>query len=189
MLLVAAAREELGELAGAVVGVGPVVAAVGAARFLAEQRPEAVLMIGTAGAYPGGPAIGRVVQGRRVGLSSGVAAMGLGYVPRPPEPIPCHAGLLEPLDLPSADILTSAAVTTDLTLADRLSDGWQVEHLEAYAVARACQEAGIPFAVVLGIANRVGPQAHAQWLSHRDEAQAAARAAVAPLLGAGPGEG
>jgi 3-methyl-2-oxobutanoate hydroxymethyltransferase len=49
------------------------------------------------------------------------------------------------------------------------------------ADALACQEAGVPFLAVLGIANEVGPQAHAQWRAHRAEAEAAARRAVGVL--------
>ena len=57
------------------------------------------------------------------------------------------------------------------------------EHLEAIGVALACKERGIPFVAVLGISNTVGADAHVQWLTHRDEAQQAARRAVLPLLG------
>ena len=57
-----------------------------------------------------------------------------------------------------------------------------MEHLEAYGVAIACQHAGIAFTAVIGISNFVGPDAHAQWLTHRDAAQEAARQAVRPLL-------
>lgn len=183
MLVLAAAREELGPLAGEVVGVGPVVAAATAARILAERRPAAVAMVGTAGAYPGGPPIGQAIASSRLGLSWGVAAMGLGYVPRAPAPIDGDPALLERLEVPRHSVLTVGAVTTDGTLATRLSDGWTVEHLEAYAVAHACQAAGIPFVACLGIANDVGPDAHVQWLTHRDAAQNAARAAIASLLG------
>jgi nucleoside phosphorylase len=79
-------------------------------------------------------------------------------------------------------VLTTGAVTTDLTLARRLCDGYTVEHLEAFGVAIACQNAGIPFVAVLGISNAVGPEAHGQWLTNRDAAQDAARAVVRPLL-------
>ncbi len=182
MLVVAAAREELGSLPGEVVGVGPVVAAATAARILAARQPSRVVMVGTAGAYPGGPPIGQAVVSRRLGMSYGVAAMGLGYVPRPPAAIDGDADLLERIDAPKHDVLTVGAVTTDITLARRLSDGWTVEHLEAFAVAYACQAAGIPFVACLGIANDVGPDAHVQWLSHRDEAQHAARDAIRGLL-------
>jgi len=182
MLVLAAAREELGELAGEVVGVGPIPAATRAAVLLERLHPRAVLLIGTAGAYPGGPAIGTAIAARRVGLSYGVAAMGLGYVPRPPPAIDGDATLLDQTGLARHDVLTTGAITTDPALARRFGDGWTVEHLEAYSVACACQQAQIPFVAVLGIANWVGPDAHAEWLIHREEAQAAARAVAARLL-------
>lgn len=178
ILLVAAAPQELGDLRGEVLGVGPVVAAAAMARILAPNPPQGVVMVGTAGAYPGGPPVGTVVKARRVGLADGAAASGLGYTPRPPPPIPADPRLLARLDAELADVLTVGAVTTDLTLAGRLSDGWQVEHLEAYGAAWACAAAGVPFVAVLGIANDVGPAAHAQWLTHRNAAQDAARAVV-----------
>lgn len=183
MMVVAAAAEELGSLEGHVVGVGPVVAGVRAAAIFAEHRPSAVVLIGTAGVYPGGTsAIGQAIAARSLGLSWGVAALGLGYVPRPPGPLDSDPELLAALDLPKHDVLTAGAITTDPELVARLADGWTVEHLEAYAVAYACHQANIPFCAVLGIANVVGPEAHSQWLTHRDAAQRAAREAIAPLL-------
>lgn len=182
MLLVAAARQELGELQGEVVGVGPVVAAARAARILEQKRPNRVVMIGTAGAYPGGPPIGQAISAARVGLSYGVASLGLGYVPRAPQPLDSDPEMLSILGLPRHDVLTVGAVTTDPALAQRLADGWSVEHLEAFAVALACREARIPFIAVLGIANDVGIDAHVQWLTHRDSAQQATRDAIQPLL-------
>ncbi len=184
MLVLAAAREELGDLPGEVVGVGPVAAAAQAAVLLERLQPAGVVLIGTAGAYDGGPPIGIAVAGRRVGLTWGIAAMGLGYVPRPPPAIDADPALLDRLAVPRHDVLTTGAITTDPTLARRFADGWTVEHLEAFSVAWACQQAGIPFVAVLGISNKVGPEAHAEWLTHRDEAQAAARAAVADLCAA-----
>jgi nucleoside phosphorylase len=182
MLVLAAARQELGPIEGEVVGVGPVVAAARAAAILARRMPKGVVLVGTAGAYPGGPPVGAAVASARLGLSYGVAAMGLGYVPRAPEPIAGDSGMLARLDCAKHAVLTVGAITTDATLARRLSDGWTVEHLEAFAVAFACQELGIPFVACLGIANDVGPDAHVQWLTHRDAAQAAARQAARALL-------
>lgn len=182
MLLVAAAAEELGDLDGEVVGVGPVVAAARAATLLATRRPDFVVMLGTGGSYEGGPAIGEAIASSRVGLSYGVAAMGLGYVPRPPAPVVADESLLQRLDVPRHAVLTTGAITTDHTLAERIADGYTVEHLEAFGVALACHQAGVPFVAVLGISNEVGADAHTQWLTHRDEAQQAARRAIAPLL-------
>jgi nucleoside phosphorylase len=181
-LVVAAAREELGELEGEVLGVGPIVAAVRTAAVIARRRPARVVLIGTGGAYVGGPPVGTAVAASRLGWSYGVAALGLGYVPRPPAPIEPDPELLAALDLPRHAVLTTGAVTTDPDLAQRLADGWSVEHLEAFGVALACREAQVPFVAVLGVSNRVGPDAHVEWLTHRDAAQDAARLAIAPLL-------
>jgi len=186
LVVVSAVREELGSLAGEIVGVGPLVAAVGAARLLARRdRPSAVVLIGTGGAYAGGPPIGTVVASSRLGWSSGIDALGLGYTPGAPPAIDADADLLRVLDLPRVPVLTTAAVTTDPALARTLGADWAVEHLESYGVALACRDAAVPFAAVLGIANEVGPDAHAQWLRHRDAAQHAAQAAVAAVLARG----
>ncbi len=182
ILLVAAAPQELGDLPGEVLGVGPVIAGVTMARVLADKQPDGVVLIGTAGSYPGGPPIRTVVKARRLGLADGVAAMGLGYTPRPPVPLPADPRLYSRVSAMGADVLTVGAVTTDMTLAGRLSDGWQVEHLEAYSAACACAAADVPFLAVLGIANFVGPQAHGQWLTHRNASQDAARDAVRDWL-------
>ena len=56
------------------------------------------------------------------------------------------------------------------------------ENLEVFAVARAAEARRIPFAAVLGIANRVGPTAHAEWQEHNASASASACAAVVEFL-------
>ena len=83
-------------------------------------------------------------------------------------PFPTHAGQLA---LP--------ADTVEVWQASLEAPPVSVEHLEAYGVAFACRESGVPFVVVLGISNVVGPDAHIQWLTHRDAAQDAARVAIA----------
>lgn len=184
VLLVAAVTEELGHLDGAPLGVGPVVAAARMATLIEQRQPSAVVMIGTAGAYANsGLEVGQAVVARRCGLSHGVAAMGLGYVPRPPSTVECAAELIDRMpELVRADVLTVGAVTTDTVLAGRLSDGWQVEHMETFGAACACAQRSVPFVAVLGIANDVGPQAHSQWLVNRTVAQDVARDAVAGWL-------
>lgn len=182
LLVLAAVREELADLEGEIVGIGPVVAAARAAALLETRRPTHVVLVGSAGAYEGGPAVGTAIAARRMGLSWGVATLGLGYVPGAPPVLAGDPDLLATVAAPAADVLTVGAITTDPALAGRLSDGWSVEHMETYAVATACHHAGIPFLAVLGIANQVGPDAHVQWLTHRDEAQDAARRAVRSLL-------
>ena len=181
ILYVAAVSEELGDLPGESLGVGALVAGVQMARLLSELRPRGVIMVGTGGAYEGSVPIGSACVARRVGYTSSAARMGLGYTPRPPDPVLCEQSLVEESGLPVVDVLTVSAITTDRLLGQRLADGWQVEHLEAFGAAWACAQAQVPFALVLGISNEVGPEAHVQWLTHRDAAQDAARLAVSPL--------
>lgn len=183
-LFLAAVREELGSLPGEVVGVGPVPAAARAAALVATLRPARVVLVGTAGAYGEALELGRPIAASSLGWSSGVAALGLGYVPRPPAPLAADPAMLAALGLPRHPVLTTAAITTDPELAERLGEGWAAEHLEAYGVARACADLGVPFAAVLGISNRVGPRAHDEWLAWRERAQDAARAAAAALADA-----
>lgn len=178
----AAVSAELGAVPGVALGVGPIAAAVATASWLARQRPDAVVLIGTAGSYRGGPPIGSVVAGSVLGMASTAATLGLGYVPMAPPPLEADPALLAAADVPRAPVLTVVAITTDPGLADRHAAHWQVEHMETFAVAHACAAAGVPFVALLGISNHVGPDAHDEWLAHRDAAQAAAQAAALRLL-------
>jgi hypothetical protein len=49
-------------------------------------------------------------------------------------------------------------------------------------VARAAAAAGLPFAAVLGVANRVGPQGHEEWQRHHRAASRAACQLIAQFL-------
>src|SRR5689334_8201261 len=75
-----------GRLALGTVGVGPVEAAVGAAAAIAAARPERVIFVGTAGAYPRGratAAIRTVAVASELHLVSTAALRGDGYLPEP----------------------------------------------------------------------------------------------------------
>lgn len=182
--LCAAVDEELGPLPGVGLGVGPVTAGSAAARWLATEKPDAVLLIGTAGAYAGGPEIGTLVAAGALGLGDSAAAIGLAYVPRAPGELAANLAILAESGLPVARVLTLAAITTDPTLAALHAANWEVEHMEAYAVALACAAAGVPFAAILGITNRVGPEAHAQWRANRERVQRAVQNVAARVLAA-----
>lgn len=173
-MIVAAVREELGGLVGQALGVGLLAAAVTMAEILARSRPSSVVLVGTAGAYVDGPAVGAVITARRVGLASGTATLGLGYLPVAPpviEVVPARG-------LTVADVLCCLAITTDPELALRHATKWPVEHMEAYGVALACMRAGVPLTIVLGITNEVGPDAHAQWQRNRGRMQGLAAEAA-----------
>ena len=182
--LVCATQEEIGPFPGIELGLGSVEVAARLAAHLAHNRPEAVLIVGTAGSLPNGPPVGSVVAAKRMGYSPGVAAMGLGYVPNPPQPNFCDPTHILSISQPQVGVLTVGAVTTDSVLVDRVSDGWEIEQMEAYGAAMACQLAKVPFAAVYGIANKCGPDAHAQWLANVAQAREAACAAIEGLAGA-----
>lgn len=192
MLCLTAIPSELGALSGFAVGVGPVRAAAGAARILATTKSDGIVLIGTAGTYVGHPP-GTVVVASEVGLDPDISRLGLGYVPLAPAALPCDPALVaavRPYVHATARVLTVSAIATDPELVASRARDAELEHMEAWAVAWACAEAGVPFVAVLGVSNAVGPTAHAEWLAHRATAEGAARDAVArawPTLVRRPG--
>jgi nucleoside phosphorylase len=182
-LLVAAYAPELGARAGRAVGVGLIAAAAGMERALAEERPARVILVGTAGALPGsGLAIGSIVVVARAEL-----------IVRPGEYVPGILSTVADADATlaaecartlGAPLVTAASgigITSSDDEARRLAATAQVEHLESFAVLAVARHR-VPATAVLAIANGVGANAHAEWLAHRERAEAAAMAAVAKLI-------
>ncbi|MDB4969484.1 MAG: 5-methylthioadenosine nucleosidase [Myxococcales bacterium] len=181
-LIVAAYAPELGAIAGRAVGIGLVAASAGAVRALAEERPDRVIFVGTAGALPGsGLAVGSVVVAARARL-----------IVRPEEYVPSimavevEAPLAEEcgarLDVPRVTVACGVGITSSDVEAERLGALAEVEHLESFAVLMAAMEARVPATAVLAIANSVGSRAQAEWRANRVGAEAAAMAAVTKLL-------
>jgi len=182
-LLIAAYAPELGNLVGRAIGVGLVAAAAGAARAIAEERPERLILVGTAGALPGSQlAIGTIVVAANAQL-----------IVRPGEYVPpildtsvaADAALAEEcarrLGAPRVTVASAIGITSSDREAARLGASAQVEHLETFAVLAAAR--GIVAATaVLVIANSVGRQARAEWQQNRVAAEAAAIAAVSTLI-------
>jgi nucleoside phosphorylase len=69
----------------------------------------------------------------------------------------------------SVEVATTLGVTVDDEAAARLArTGVEVEHMEAFSVASACEGVGVPFVAVLGVSNVVGSSAREQWrANHR----------------------
>ena len=162
------------ELVLAALGVGLVESTGAMTRCVVRYSPDAALLIGTAGALPrrdGELAIGEVVVGSAVrivdaGILDGRSAL--------PAPMPASAQLDEALHgvlvgrgAKSVQIANTVGITVDDALASQLGAGDEhVEHLEAFAFARACAAASVRGAVVLGIANGVGARGRAEWLAN-----------------------
>lgn len=179
-------------------GVGLVEAAIGMTQCIARHRPHFALLLGTAGVLPRAsavsPRIGEVVVASRIRLVEGSLAAGTAQLP-PPMPgeaaleVALHDALVA-AGARSVQIANTVGITTDDALAARLAAaGDDVEHLEAFAFARACVSAGVRCGVLLGIANVVGVSGRAEWLANHTSASAraaevawSARAALAELL-------
>lgn len=175
------------------IGVGLVESALGMTRCVARHAPDLALLLGTAGALPRGPggvAIGEVV------VASAARIVDAGILDRRsalPAPMPAsvsldaamHDALLKS-GAKSVQIANTMGITVDDALAASLAAGGDhVEHLEAFAFARACAIASVRCGIVLGIANVVGARGRAEWLANHVQASAAAADlafAALPLL-------
>ena len=182
------------------VGIGVVEAAAGAARAIAKHEPDFVLLVGTCGFYDRSKAtasaasraaplaIGQVVV---LGVTALVdPAVTLGVAATLPPISKLHVADGELLaevsssgssqsggpSLAAVRVATTASLTTSDEVAARLSEQWDVEHLESAGVATACKAAAVRFGAILGIANRVGSTGRDEWAKHRQAAEHAAGA-------------
>ena len=154
LLVVAATERELAPVEGArtlVCGIGPVEAAAATGRALAEQRPDAVLHVGIAGARGLEPLT--LVLGTEAVYCDAAGPL----VPARVEP---DATLLRRLrdafpDAVAAPIGTSASVGG--------SHGVDVEAMEGFAVLRACALAGVPAVEARVVSNAIGEPDRSLW--------------------------
>jgi purine-nucleoside phosphorylase len=144
----------------ALTGVGALEAAVRTARLLAEHAPERVLFVGTCGAYDARVAPGALVSVTEAIATSQDERAGRAYRPAV-EATRWRATWALPL--PAFAVAVPPAITTSEAGARALAEVAPLEHLEASGVLAACAAAGVPAAVALGVANRVGPGAHDEW--------------------------
>lgn len=178
--------EELyGNVSGVVVscksvGVGLPNSTAGTTLRLLQLRPRAVVLVGTAGVYPGAtPNVGDAVVGRRVVLVDPTEVERRSAMPEPMgRSLECNPmislGLSGGKPL-GCDIANTLGVTTDDNLATRIHQtvGCGLENLEAFGIANACALQNVPFACVLGVSNRVGSTGRDEWRAyHKGAAQA-----------------
>jgi nucleoside phosphorylase len=147
---------------------------------IARHSPAAALLVGTCGGFAGRSLpLGAVVAGESVRLVDGAVALGTAALP---DPMPSHVTFdvalhdaLVSAGARSVQIANTLGITTDDELATRLAAGGaDVEHLEAFAFARACARAGLPCSAALAVANGVGSKGRAEWLAGHVGASASA---------------
>jgi futalosine hydrolase len=192
----------------AVCGFGPVAAAARAAQLCTTLTPGRVWLVGIAGTYderlaPVGSAFAaEAVRQHGIGAGEGaghVAAEQLGFahlphapldgttVPAERTPVRDELALHVPAHLPPdariARLLSvcSAAGSPAEATARAARASAQLEDMEAFGVAVACAQAGVPLTVIRGVSNPAGNRDHASW--RIGEALAAARALLGDALG------
>lgn len=189
----AAAPSEL-EIVTDILGVGLVEASIAMTRHAERYHPTAALLIGTCGAF-GAFGAGVVGAGGGVHLADAATSDGASAIPGP---MPASARFdgamhdaLVAAGARSVQIANTLGITTDDALAARLSrvrvgdaPPADVEHLEAFAFARACEIAGVPCAAALAVANAVGSRGRAEWLAGHAIASAKAADVAFEALGA-----
>jgi len=173
------------DLRVAIAGIGIVDAAIGTARLIEHERPDAIIFIGTCGAHrESGLAIGDVVIASEAMLATGDVAHGwmrlpallksaLRADPTLMEELIARAAASDATLIP-ARVSCTLGITEEDMLASKLNDfGFgEVENMEAFAVLRAA--ADIPTAIVLGVTNIVGPGGGRDWLANHKEMMAKA---------------
>jgi nucleoside phosphorylase len=189
------------ELVVDVLGVGVVESAIAMTRCVARHAPSIALLLGTCGAFAPSPSrssssspsptpspIGSVVTPARARLVAGDLVDGTSALPEPmPAEASFDAALLTALvsaGAKSVQIANTLGITVDDALAARLGPSGDVEHLEAFAFARACAVANVPCGAVLGVANMVGARGRAEWLAGHASASANAADVAWAALGA-----
>jgi nucleoside phosphorylase len=164
------------EVVASGVGIGVVDAAIGTTRLVRNERPSHLIFIGTSGALPrSNLKFGDVVVASGIRLVDGAVAEGRGAMPFRSDDVRLDSALLSTFEAAGARpvaVVTTPSVTTDDALGEKLAAFGDVEHLEAWAVARACEAESVACAVVLGIANSVGSIGREQWKANHVAASA-----------------
>jgi futalosine hydrolase len=158
ILLLAATRDELVELAGTRViqsGLGPVDAALATAAGLADGVPRAVLHVGIAGARR---ASGLQLLDVVIGSESRYSDHRLRTAPPPVE-------LPDPRLVEAARRACPGALLLPIATSGRVGGGSDadVEAMEGYGVLRAAARAGIPAVELRVISNEVEEDDRARW--------------------------
>lgn len=163
----------------ATAGVGALTAAATTARLCAELRPARVIFVGTCGAYDDRLPVGHLLSASAALAVSLDVLDGRAY--RPEIEVTRWEATL-PLPFPPALVAVPPAITVDPAGAALLAAVAPAEHLELTGVFAAAHGAGVPVGAVLGVANRVGPLAHAEWRANHAAVSRALVAALGPAL-------
>jgi purine-nucleoside phosphorylase len=138
-----------------------------------------VLFAGTCGAYDERLQVGDLVSASEAIATSLDVLDGRAYRPGL-EVTRWAAGWALPF--PAHAVAVPPAITCTAEGARRPATIAPAEHLELSGVFAACHAAGVPVAAALAVANRVGPDAHAEWKANHARVSRALVEALGPVL-------
>lgn len=150
-------------------GIGYLEAALNLEKILQENREiEAVIFLGTAGAYSQILQIGELVEIKSVALLNRGEVLGQSYHPKKYQRFQSHAKHKFAKDLALVDCLSSLEITSDEKFSQQVTEFYDeasplVENMELYGVAKVCCDHDIPWSAVLGISNYTNQNAHQDW--------------------------
>ena len=162
----------------ACVGVGALAAAVATTRLIAEFQPKRVLFVGTCGALDSRLKIGDFISASEAIATSLDEREGRTYRP---EIERTRWTSTWTLPFPAHQVVVPPGITKTAEGALAFSQLAAAEHLELTGVFAACHAANIPVAAVLAVANRVGPNAHGEWLANHAHLSQTLIASLTPL--------
>lgn len=176
-------------------GLGLAAAGASASKRIFQLQPRAVVFVGTAGVYPNLPGYHPhdVVVAERARLIDLGEMTGLSAFPAPVLTEIAMDNVLGPALLRFTHTGRSAPVGCPLaaTRSDELAAhvptrcGCQLENLELFSVAHACQLGQVPLAAVLGVSHVCGSTAAADWPKFERQSAIAAAESVGRWLDAG----
>lgn len=158
------------------IGIGLVAAAVGATRRILERKPCGVLFVGTCGVYGDRAELLETVVATSVHLVDTAVVTQRGAIP---EVVCQHIGIDNWFSnvccgsgLRKVSVANTMSLTTSNELGEQIetASNTDVEHLELFSFATVCEELKVPYAAMLGVANRVGSSGRREWFENNVEA-------------------
>jgi nucleoside phosphorylase len=158
-------------IAAQAVGVGVVQATVGTMQALAAYEPDAVVLTGSCGVLPTrdiellacvAPASFRLVCLGEVMHASIMPPVVQAHVPTDDS---LRRALMRADTLREVRAATTLGITTQQAMAENIAtwSSCDVENMEGFGVAQACQSFAVPFAALFSVTNHVGPEGRTQF--------------------------
>lgn len=175
-------------------GIGAVAASSAATWAILEQRPRAVISVGTCGGLAEDIEVGTLVLGREFTsflADATVFGYAPGQVPGQPERFFADTGLIERARTAVPEARSGLALSGDAFVTAPLADplrerfpGALSADMESAALAQTCAATGVPFLSLRAVSDLCGPRADQQFHLQLDVAAEASATGVERVIAA-----